>query len=65
MEKATYEELEDLIERQTEAINDCIDNIKLQKEEIKQQINRRKLAVQVRNWTIILSVIINLLIWLL
>lgn len=65
MEKATYEELEDLIERQTEAINDCIDNIRLQNEEIKRQIDRRKLAVQVRNWTIILSVIVNLLIWIL
>lgn len=55
-------ELEELIERQTEAINDCISLINLKDDEIKRQISKRKLAEQIRNWTIILSIIINLII---
>lgn len=39
--------------------------IRLKDEEIARQIAKRKLAVQTRNWTIILVVVIHLLIWVL
>lgn len=39
--------------------------IRLKDSEINYQINKRKLAEQVRNWVIILSVVVNLLICLL
>ena len=39
--------------------------LKLKDEEIARQIERRKLAEQTRNWTIILVVVIHLLIWVL
>jgi len=37
--------------------------LQLKDEEIARQIERRKLAVQTRNWTIILVVVIHILIW--
>lgn len=38
-------------------------SLQLKDEEIARQIAKRKLAEQIRNWTIILVVVIHLLIW--
>lgn len=38
---------------------------KIKDDEITRQIAKRKLAEQTRNWVVIISVIANLLIWLL
>lgn len=43
---------------------DAKELIKLKDKEIERQISKRKLAEQTRNWTIILVVIINLIIWI-
>lgn len=39
-------------------------HLRLKDEEIARQIEKRKLAEQTRNWVIIISVVVNLLIWL-
>lgn len=44
--------------------NNCIELLGYKDQEIARQISKRRLAEQVRNWIIILSVVINILIWI-
>lgn len=58
-------ELQDLCDRQSEAIDDCITEINLLKAEIKRKSDLKLLYKQQRNWTVILCCAVVTLIILL